>query len=207
MGGDLHQADSAAGTHFFTASSQDTNARILASQLLYGTPTSMPIPDVARTDLLVVMGANPVVSHGSVLSVPRIKDRMHDIVKRGGRVVVIDPRRTETAAQFEWLGIVPDGDAYLLLSLLQVMFAEDLVDRAGVAARADGLDWLERRCAPFTPEVTRAAHRRRARHGAWACPRSGPHPADGRLRPARHQRRPERHADNVFDRCGQHRRG
>ncbi|HEY5840364.1 MAG TPA: molybdopterin-dependent oxidoreductase [Mycobacterium sp.] len=143
------------GTHFFTASSQDTNARILASQLLYGTPTSMPIPDVARTDLLVVMGANPVVSHGSVLSVPRIKDRMHDIVKRGGRVVVIDPRRTETAAQFEWLGIIPDGDAYLLLSLLQVMFAEDLVDRAGVAARADGLDWLERRCEPFTPEVTR----------------------------------------------------
>ena len=56
------------GTHYFTASSQDTKARILASQLLYGTPTSMPIPDVARTDLLVVMGANPVVSHGSLLS-------------------------------------------------------------------------------------------------------------------------------------------
>ena len=195
------------GTHFFTASSQDTNARILASQLLYGTPTSMPIPDVARTDLLVVMGANPVVSHGSVLSVPRIKDRMHDIVKRGGRVVVIDPRRTETAAQFEWLGIIPDGDAYLLLSLLQVMFAEDLVDRAGVAARADGLDWLERRCAPFTPEVTRPHTGVEPDTVRGACPRSGPHAAGGRLRPARHQRRPERHADNVSDRCGQHRRG
>ena len=144
------------GTHFFTASSQDTNARILASQLLYGTPTSMPIPDVARTDLLVVMGANPVVSHGSVLSLPRIKDRMHDIVKRGGRVVVIDPRRTETAAQFEWLGIVPDGDAFLLLSLLQVMFAEGLVDRAAVTTRAEGLDWLARQCMGFTPEATRS---------------------------------------------------
>ena len=143
------------GTHFFTASSQDVNNRIVASQLLYGTPTSLPIPDVPRTDFLVVMGANPVVSHGSVLSVPRIKDRMHDIVQRGGRVLVIDPRRTETAAQFEWLGIIPDGDAFLLLSLLQVMFAEDLVDRPAVAARAQGLDWLERQCAPFTPEATR----------------------------------------------------
>jgi anaerobic selenocysteine-containing dehydrogenase len=97
-----------------------------------------------------------VVSHGSVLTVPRIKDRMHDIVKRGGRVVVIDPRRTETAAQFEWLGIVPDGDAYLLLSLLQVMFAEDLVDRDRLARQADGSAWLQRRASPFTPEATHA---------------------------------------------------
>ena len=97
-----------------------------------------------RTDLLVMMGANPVVSHGSFLTAPRIKDRMHDIVKRGGRVVVIDPRKTETAAQFEWLGIVPDSDAYFLLSLLQVMFAEDLVDRPASQPQADGLDWLER---------------------------------------------------------------
>ena len=150
----------------------------------------MPIPDLTRTDLLVMMGANPVVSHGSFLTVPRIKDRMHDIVKRGGRVVVIDPRRTETAAQFEWLGIIPDGDAYLLLSLLQVMFAEDLVDRAGVAARADGLDWLERRCAPFTPEVTRPHTGVEPDVGAWACPRSGRHAAGGRVRPAGHLRRP-----------------
>ena len=79
---------------------------------------------------------------------------MHDIVKRGGRVLVIDPRKTETAAQFEWLGIVPDGDAYLLLSLLQVMLAENLADRAAIAGRADGLEWLERLAAPFTPEAT-----------------------------------------------------
>ena len=117
-------------SHYFTASSQDTSNRLLASQFLYGAPMSVPIPDLMRTDLLVMMGANPVVSHGSFLTAPRIKDRMHDIVKRGGRVVVVDPRKTETAAQFEWLGIVPDGDAYFLLSLLQVMFADGLVDRA-----------------------------------------------------------------------------
>ena len=90
--------------HYFTASSQDTNCRLIASQLLYGVPTSVPIPDLTRTDLLVIIGANPVVSHGSFLTAPRIKNRLHDIVRRGGRVVVVDPRRTETAAAFEWLG-------------------------------------------------------------------------------------------------------
>jgi anaerobic selenocysteine-containing dehydrogenase len=141
-------------SHFFTSSSQDTSSRLLASQFLYGTPMSVPIPDLLRTDLLVLMGANPVVSHGSFLTAPRIKDRMHDVVKRGGRVVVVDPRRSETAAQFEWLGIVPDADAYLLLSLLEVMFAEGLVDRTMIAEQADGLDWLEAQCAPFPPERT-----------------------------------------------------
>ncbi|WP_137146980.1 molybdopterin-dependent oxidoreductase [Mycolicibacterium sp. CR10] len=142
------------GSHFFTASSQDTNCRLMASQLLYGTPISVPIPDLTRTDLLVVVGANPVVSHGSFLTAPRIKDRMHDIVKRGGRVIVIDPRKTETAAQFEWLGIVPDTDAMLLLSLLQVMFAEGLAHPDHIVSLADGLDWLRAQVAPFTPEAT-----------------------------------------------------
>ncbi len=143
-------------THLFSAGSQDVNNRFVASQLLYGSPLSLPVPDVLRTDLLVVIGANPVVSHGSVLTLPRVKDRMQDVVKRGGRVLVIDPRKTETAAHFEWLGIVPDGDAYLLLSLLQVMFAEGLADRARIAQQADGLDWLEPLAAPFTPESTEA---------------------------------------------------
>ena len=141
-------------SHYFTASSQDTSNRLAASQFLYGGPMAVPIPDLMRTDLLVMMGANPVVSHGSFLTAPRIKDRMHDIVKRGGRVVVVDPRKTETAAQFEWLGIVPDGDAYFLLSLLQVMFGDGLVERGRVESQADGVDWLERQSAPFTPEVT-----------------------------------------------------
>jgi len=142
------------GTHFYTASSQDTNCRLMASQLLYGTPISVPIPDLTRTDFLVVMGANPVVSHGSFLTAPRIKDRMHDVVKRGGRVVVIDPRKTETAAQFEWLGIVPDTDALLLLSLLQVMFADNLAHTDEIGPLVDGLDWLRAQVAPFTPEAT-----------------------------------------------------
>ena len=142
------------GAHLFTAGSQDVNNRFVASQLLYGNPLALPVPDVLRTDFLVVIGANPIVSHGSVLTVPRLRDRLHDIVKRGGRVLVVDPRRTETAAQFEWLGIIPDGDAYLLLSLLQVMFAENIADRAALARRADGVAWLELIAAPFSPEAT-----------------------------------------------------
>nr|WP_234783575.1 molybdopterin-dependent oxidoreductase [Mycolicibacterium celeriflavum] len=142
--------------HYFTASSQDTNSRLIASQLLYGVPTSVPIPDLTRTDLLVMMGANPVVSHGSFLTAPRIKDRMHDIVKRGGRVVIVDPRRSETAMAFEWLGVVPDTDSLLLLSLLQVMFADGLVDMVTVKRQADGVEWLRSLCGPFTPEATAA---------------------------------------------------
>jgi anaerobic selenocysteine-containing dehydrogenase len=142
--------------HVFTAGSQDVNNRFVASQLLYGSPLALPIPDVLRTDLLVVIGANPIVSHGSVLTVPRIKDCLHDIVKRGGRVLVIDPRKTETAAQFEWLGIVPDGDAYLLLSLLHVLFGENLVDRARLARQAEGGVWLEQLARPFSPEATQS---------------------------------------------------
>lgn len=142
--------------HYFTASSQDTNSRLIASQLLYGVPTSVPIPDLTRTELLVMMGANPVVSHGSFLTAPRIRDRMHDIVKRGGRVVIVDPRRSETAATFEWLGIMPDTDSLLLLSLLHVMFTDDLVDVAAVRRQADGVDWLRMLCLPFAPENTAA---------------------------------------------------
>ncbi|MBU9764310.1 molybdopterin-dependent oxidoreductase [Mycobacterium sp. TNTM28] len=140
-------------SHFFSSSTQDTSSRLLANQFLYGAPFPVPIPDLLRTDLLVMLGANPVVSHGSFLTAPRIKDRMHDIVKRGGRVVVVDPRRSETAAQFEWLGISPDTDAYFLLALLQVMFDEDLVS-ARARTQADGLAWLQAQCAPFTPEHT-----------------------------------------------------
>lgn len=138
-------------SHFFSSSTQDTSSRLLANQFLYGAPFPVPIPDLMRTDLLVMIGANPVVSHGSFLTAPRIKDRMHDIVKRGGRVVVVDPRRSETAAQFEWLGVIPDSDAYLLLSILQVMFAEGLVS-ARARTQAEGLDWLQDQSAPFTPE-------------------------------------------------------
>lgn len=141
-------------THLFTAGSQDVNSRFVASHLLYGSPLTVPIPDLARTDLLVMLGANPLVSHGSVLTSPRIKESLHAIVGRGGRVVVVDPRRTETARAFEWLPITPDGDAWLLLSLLHVLFDERLADEAAIARQASGVDALRALAEPFAPERT-----------------------------------------------------
>src|SRR3954463_12748157 len=87
--------------HLYTAGSQDVNNRFAASALLYGSPLVVPIPDLQRTRFLFIVGANPMVSHGSVLPAPRVRAQLHEVPRRGGRVVVVDPRRTETARQFE----------------------------------------------------------------------------------------------------------
>jgi anaerobic selenocysteine-containing dehydrogenase len=144
--------------NIYSAGSQDVNNRFVASELLYGSPITAPIPDLARTDLLVIIGANPLVSHGSVMSAPRIKEELHGITDRGGRVVVVDPRRSETAREFEWLPVNPDGDAWLLLSLLHVLFEDGLADQGALAEQARGADDLRRLAAPFAPEETEAHH-------------------------------------------------
>lgn len=141
--------------HIFTAGSQDTNSRFAASSLLYGIPTAIAIPDLDDMELFVVLGANPLVSHGSLFSLPRMKYAMADVVRRGGRVVAIDPRRTETARKFEWQPIVPDTDPWLLLSLLQVMFAEGIADETALA-KASGTAFLRDLVAPYPPEETAA---------------------------------------------------
>lgn len=141
--------------HYYTASSQDVSNRFAASALLYGSPLVVPIPDLQRTSHLFMVGANPLVSHGSVLTAPRVKDQLHAIVTRGGRVVVVDPRRTETARQFEHVPVTPDTDAWLLLSMLHVIFDEGLADdsalRQTVGARA-----LQLAAAEHPPEATAA---------------------------------------------------
>ncbi len=142
----------------YSAGSQDVNNRFVASELLYGSPVTAPIPDLARTELLVIVGANPLVSHGSVMTAPRIKDELHGIAERGGRVLVVDPRRTETASAFEWMPIDPDGDAWLLLSLLNVLFEEGLADQAALARQATGAARLRELAAPFAPERTESLH-------------------------------------------------
>ena len=146
--------DALGSPHSYTASSQDVSNRFAASALLYGSPFIVPIPDLARTDFLLVVGANPLVSHGSVLSAPRVKDQLQAIVDRGGRVVVVDPRRSETARAFEHLAIDPDGDAWLLLSMLEVIFAEGLDDRDAIERQARGIAALRRLAAEYPPEAT-----------------------------------------------------
>jgi anaerobic selenocysteine-containing dehydrogenase len=148
--------DAIGSPNLYSAGSQDVNNRFVASQFLYGSPLVVPIPDLARTSFLLIVGANPLVSHGSVLTAPRIKDSLHEIVDRGGRVVVVDPRRSETAAAFEHLAIRPDGDAWLLLSMLQVIFDEGLEDGSALARQTRGVDELRAHAAGHPPESTEA---------------------------------------------------
>jgi anaerobic selenocysteine-containing dehydrogenase len=148
--------DGLGSPHLYTAGSQDVNNRFAASALMYGSPLVVPIPDLQRTRFLLMIGANPLVSHGSVLTAPRVRDQLHAITGRGGRVVVVDPRRTETARQFEHVPVRPDSDAWLLLSLLHVVFADGLADRRFLAGFARGAAALERLAAPHSPEATEA---------------------------------------------------
>ena len=76
--------DALGSSHYYTASSQDVSNRFAASQFLYGSPFQIPIPDLARTDFLLIVGANPLISHGSVMTAPRVKDQLHAISDRGG---------------------------------------------------------------------------------------------------------------------------
>jgi formate dehydrogenase len=146
--------DGLGSPHYYTAGSQDVNNRFAASALLYGSPLVVPIPDISRTDFLLMVGANPLVSHGSVLSAPRVREQLLAITGRDGRVVVVDPRRTETARQFEHLPVHPDSDAWLLLSMLQVIFEDGLTDERFLAEWTMGADAIAEQVAEYTPERT-----------------------------------------------------
>jgi anaerobic selenocysteine-containing dehydrogenase len=146
--------DALESKHYYTASSQDVANRFAASALLYGSPVLLPIPDLNRTQFLLMVGANPLISHGSVLTAPRIKDQLNEIVKRGGRVVVVDPRRSETARAHEHVAIRPDTDAWLLLSLLHVIFDEGLEDWSALVHQSSGYGWLREIAAAHPPEAT-----------------------------------------------------
>jgi anaerobic selenocysteine-containing dehydrogenase len=146
--------DALGSPHYYTAGSQDVNNRFAASALLYGSPLVVPIPDISRTAFLLMVGANPLVSHGSVLSAPRVREQLLAITGRGGRVVVVDPRRTETARQFEHLPVDPDSDAWLLLSMLHVIFEEGLADEAFLAEHTTGGETVRQQVAAYAPERT-----------------------------------------------------
>jgi len=125
----------------------------VGAHLMYGGMWSIPVPDVQRTDLFVVMGANPQASQGSLLACPDLMGEIGAIRKRGGRVVVVDPRRTGTAEKAdEWLPITPGTDAALLMAVVHVLFADGLVDLGAVADLVDGVGTLKSLSADWTPE-------------------------------------------------------
>jgi len=142
----------------FSASSVDQLPRMFVSRLLYGHQALFPVPDVDRTDWFFILGANPVASNGSLLGAPGMARRLAELRRRGGRVVVVDPRRTETAAVAdEHHFIRPGTDALLLLAMVAVITGEGLARPGRLAAFTDGLDEIGRLAARFPPERVAAA--------------------------------------------------
>ncbi|MSP61443.1 MAG: molybdopterin oxidoreductase family protein [Myxococcales bacterium] len=137
----------------FDANSQDANPKLFACMLMYGDQASIPIPDVDRTDHLLIFGANPAASNGSLLTLGDVKGRLRGIRDRGGRIVLVDPRRSETAAWCDAHHFVrPGSDAALLLGILQVLFTDGKIDRATVGESTRGLDELATIALRFPPE-------------------------------------------------------
>ena len=121
----------------------------LSSHLMYGLWWNFPVPDIERTNLLVIMGANPAASQGSLLAAPDVMGLI-DEIRRRGKVIVIDPVRTPTAVRAdEWLPIVPGTDAALLLAVAHTLFDEDLINPG---PHVDGLDIMRRVSADWPPE-------------------------------------------------------
>ena len=141
----------------FSASTLDQMPKQLSSGLMYGSWLSIPVPDIERTDFLIVLGANPVASNGSLWTVPDFRGKAKALMARGGRMVVIDPRRTETAELADrHLFIRPGGDAFLLLGMAHTLFAERLVRLGAIGAQVAGLAELEAAVAPYPPEAVSA---------------------------------------------------
>lgn len=136
--------------HLYSSASVDINGYWMISQLLYGSNFLNPIPDVARTDFMLCLGANPAVSHGSMANIGRFRDTMVAVTQRGGRVVVVDPRRSETAALFEHVPIRPNGDVWLLAGLIKVIFDEGLADLDALRRQTSGHEVLPRLLWPLT---------------------------------------------------------
>jgi anaerobic selenocysteine-containing dehydrogenase len=138
----------------FSANSLDQMPKQLASHWMYGSGYFLSVPDVDRTDYLLILGANPLVSNGSLLTAPDMRRRLREIRARGGRVVVVDPRRTETArAADEHHFIRPGADPLLLAALVQVLFAEDRVRMGDLDPVVDGLASVREAVAGFGPEA------------------------------------------------------
>ncbi|MGH2909039.1 MAG: molybdopterin-dependent oxidoreductase, partial [Solirubrobacteraceae bacterium] len=139
----------------YSASTVDQFPKQMSCALMFGTGTTVPIPDIDRTDHLLVLGANPLASNGSLMTAPDMRGRLRALRARGGKLVVIDPRRTRTADEAdEHHFIRPGTDALLLFGLVATLFEEDLADPGErVGALCSGLDEIRELAAPFTPEA------------------------------------------------------
>jgi anaerobic selenocysteine-containing dehydrogenase len=136
-----------------SASTLDQMPKQLSSGLMFGHWLSIPVPDIARSQYLLVIGANPMASNGSLWTVPDFRGKARALRERGGRLVVIDPRRTETAAVADaHYFIRPGADVYLLAAMVHTLFGEGLVRTGRLAVHLNGVDAVQAAVHPFTPE-------------------------------------------------------
>ena len=138
----------------YTASTLDQMPKHVSAGLMFGGALTIAIPDVDRCDYLLILGANPLVSNGSLLTAPNMRDRLRALRARGGRLVVVDPRRTRTAQEADaHLAVQPGTDALLLFAIIQTLFAEGLTHPGRLSEHLNGLDDLRAAAEPFTPEA------------------------------------------------------
>ncbi len=139
----------------FSASTVDQLPKQVAGGYMFGTAATVPVPDLDRTQYLLMLGANPYASNGSMCTAPDFPKRLTAIQERGGKVVVVDPRKTRTAeVADEWLAIMPGTDGLFLAAIAHVLFADKLMNVSPqLVAHINGLAELEQALARFTPEV------------------------------------------------------
>ena len=138
----------------FSATSLDQLPHHLTSYSLYGHQSLIPVPDIDHSNYMLIIGGNPLASNGSIMTSPDIPKRLKAIQQRGGRFIVIDPRRTETAEiADQHLFIRPGTDAWLLMAMLNTLFAEDLINTGHLTDLLVGIDEVGSACESFTPEL------------------------------------------------------
>lgn len=149
-----HLARALGTTNVYSASTVDQRPKEITSGLLYGSMLSHPVPDLDRTSYLLLLGANPFESNGSLATAPDWPGRLRRISERGGRLVVVDPKRTKTAEEAsEHLTIRPGTDAHLLMAMVHVLFADGLVDLGPAGEYVTGVEDVERVARDFPPEA------------------------------------------------------
>lgn len=138
----------------FTATSVDQLPHHFAAWAMFGHPLLLPIPDIDRTEYFLILGANPLASNGSLMTVPDVINRLESIKKRGGKIVLIDPRRNETARiANEHHFIKPSSDAYFLLAIIHTLFEEDLARLDRLAEFTDGVESFIEFVQDYSPET------------------------------------------------------
>lgn len=141
--------------NFYTASTVDQMPKHVSCGLMFGAPLMIPVPDLDRTHYLMMLGANPWVSNGSLCTAPDFPGRLKAIQKRGGRVVVVDPRRTKTAEEAdEHLAIRPGSDVFFLLSIAHVLFSENMVRIGRLEPHVAGVETVREIARDYTPGET-----------------------------------------------------